>query len=157
MRLALRWIVAATVTESFSRVRTEPTFTSRCFAHWETQCGFVARYECISSSAPSRIEKAASFSSAAVDPASTSPDLLAPFGEFAATMCRVAFCAFYRHLAASLFLRLLFLPVARRYGFVMRSACVIQGHLPLLHVKALLSERATCCPAFPDLQFQLLA
>jgi hypothetical protein len=75
-----------------------------------------------------QIEKAASFSSATVDPASTSPDLLAPFGEFAATMCCVALCPFYRHLAAGLFPCLLFLLVARRHGFVMRSACVIQGH-----------------------------
>jgi hypothetical protein len=43
-------------------------------------------------------------------------------------MCRVALCPFYRHLAAGLFLCLLLLLVARRHGFVMRFACVIQGH-----------------------------
>jgi hypothetical protein len=69
-----------------------------------------------------------SFSSTAVDPASTSPNLLAPFGEFAATMFRVSLRPLYCHLAASLFLCLLFLLVPCCHGFIVRPACVIQGH-----------------------------
>jgi hypothetical protein len=43
-------------------------------------------------------------------------------------MLGVGLRAFYRHLAASLFLRLLSLLLSHRQGFIVRPACVVQGH-----------------------------
>ncbi|TDN62726.1 hypothetical protein [Paraburkholderia sp. BL10I2N1] len=55
---------------------------------------------------------------ATVESTTLPPDLLALFGQFAATVLRVGFRAFDWHIAASLFLRFLFLVHARRDGFV---------------------------------------
>src|SRR6185437_15362280 len=138
MWLVLRRAAAvATIKLFFQVLRPQPTFACRRFVRSGTRRGFAARCECIGPPASLQFDKTASFSSAAVDPASTSPDLLPPFGQFTATMCRVALRPFYRHVAAGLFLCLLFLPMARRDGFVMRSARVIQGHFQLLHVTAI--------------------
>jgi hypothetical protein len=43
-------------------------------------------------------------------------------------MLGVGLHAFYSHDAARLFLRLLFLLVSRCDGFIVRPACVVQGH-----------------------------
>lgn len=64
-----------------------------------------------------------------VDPASASPYLLSSFGEFAAAVLRVALRPVYRHLTARLLLCLLLLLVPRCHGFIVRPACIIQGHL----------------------------
>jgi hypothetical protein len=86
------------------------------------------RTERIAPPASDQIDDATSLLPPTVDPASSSPYLLAPLGEFAATMLRVGLRPLYRHLAACLFLRHLFLPVPRCHGFIVRPACVIQGH-----------------------------
>jgi hypothetical protein len=78
-----------------------------------------------------------------VDSASSSPYLLAPLGEFAATMLRVGLRPLNRHFAAGLFLRLLFLPVPRCHNFIVRSACVIQGHF-VCSFKDSLFRKAIC-------------
>jgi hypothetical protein len=78
---------------------------------------------------PHRIDETLSLLPPTVDPASTSPYLLSPLGELAATMLRVGLRPFYRHFAASLFLCLLLLHVPRCHGFIVRPACVIHGHL----------------------------
>jgi hypothetical protein len=108
-------------------------------------------------SASHQIDDATSLFPPTVDPASSSPYLLAPLGEFAATMLGVGLRPFYCHLAASLFLRFLFLPVPCRHGFVVRPACVIQRHF-VCSLKNSLYRLAICRgTSFLKLPSELLA
>jgi hypothetical protein len=104
-----------------------------------------------------RIGEAPSLLSPTVDPASTSPYLLSPLGELAATMRRVGLRPFYRHFAAGLFLCLLLLPVPRCHGFIVRPACVIHGHFATPLKSSLCNVPSAKRVSFLQRQSQLLA
>jgi len=106
---------------------------------------------------PHRIDEALSLLPPTVDPASTSPYLLATLGELAATMPRVGLRSFYRHFAAGLFLCLLLLHVPRCHCFIVRLACVIHGHFATPPKSSLCNSPSAERVSFLERQSQLLA
>jgi hypothetical protein len=73
-------------------------------------------------------------------------------------MLGVGLRAFYRHLAASLFLRLLSLLVSHCHGFIVRPACVVQGHfVDPSRKKVIATWQSAQRVSFTGLRFELLA